>query len=89
MRTAALALVAGGIAALATLPATAANVAPVLVPQVSAPAVQPVWYDRFGRWHPPYYGYGYGPPRYYAYGPPHPYGPWRWRRRECLRWGRC
>ncbi len=88
MRTATLAFVAGGIMALASLPTTQAQAAPPLVPQVSNPAIQPVWYDRWGRWHPPYGPYAYGRPRYYAYGP-RPYGAWRWRRRECFRWGPC
>ena len=55
--------------------------------------VQPVWYDRWGRWHPPYYQYGYGPPRgYYAYGPPGPCWRYRYchhRRVQCLRYGWC
>ena len=49
--------------------------------------VQPVWYDRWGRWHPPrpyYYGYyGYRPP------PPSRYWYWRHRRMQCLRYGWC
>jgi len=102
MRIATLTLVTSGIVALASLPTVQAHAAtvptpPALAPQVSEPAIQPVWYDRWGRWHPPYpYGYrpppyyGYGPPRYYGYGyGPYPYGYWHHRRWECYRWGRC
>ena len=90
MRTAILTFMVGSIMTLASLPTTQAQAAPPLVPQLSDPAIQQVWYDRWGRWHPPYYPYAYGPPRYYAYGPrPYGYGPWRWHRRECWRWGRC
>lgn len=89
MRTAALALVAGGITALASLPTTPAHAAPIVVPQVSEPAIQPVWYDRWGRWHPPY-PYYRRPPYYgYGYGRPRPYGYWRWHRAQCWRWGYC
>jgi len=85
MRTATLTLIAGGIVALASLTPTQAHatsvpIPPGLVAQVSEPALQPVWYDRWGRWHPPHY-YGYGPPPRYWY--------WRHRRWECVRWGRC
>jgi hypothetical protein len=86
MHRAMFALVVGGVAGLTSLPAPGAQAASVPGLRVSAPAVQQVWYDRWGRWHPPAYGY-YGPPRYYAYGPPRPY--WRQRRIECVRWGRC
>lgn len=91
MRTAMFALVVGGAAGLTSLPAPGAQAASFPAPQVSAPAIQPVWYDRWGRWHPPYpyYGYGYGPPRYYAYGPPRPHRDWRYRRMQCLRYGWC
>ena len=92
MRKTALILALGGFVGLTTAPAPTAHAAPIVVPQVSEPAIQPVWYDRWGRWHPPYaYGYGYGPPRYYGYGygPPRPYGYWRWRRAQCFRWGNC
>jgi hypothetical protein len=92
MRRMIFALVVGG-AALATVP-PGAQAAPVLAAPLPAtwatkPMVQQVWYDRWGRWHPPrgYYGYGYGPPRPYAYGPPRPY--WRHRRAQCLRHGWC
>ena len=93
MRKAALALLVGGVAGLTPLLSTGVQAAPTFVPQVSEPAIQLVWYDRWGRWHPPYYGYGYGygyaAPRFYAYGPPPPYRYWRYRRRECFRWGAC
>ncbi len=93
MRRTLLTLLAGGAASLTSLVPIEAPAAPAFVPQVSDPALQPVWYDRWGRWHPPYYGYyyPYGPPRFYAYGPPppYPYGYWRYRRSECWRWGRC
>ena len=91
MRKAALALLVGGVAGLTPLLSPGVQAAPTFVPQVSEPAIQPVWYDRWGRWHPPYYGYGYGyaAPRFYAYGPPPPYRYWRYRRRECFRWGAC
>ena len=70
MWTATLAFVLGTMMALASLPTTQAHAAPVVVPQVSQSTIQPVWYDRWGRWHPPYYyGYGIRPPGYYAYGP--------------------
>ncbi len=96
MRTTTLALLAAGMMALASLPTVGAHAAsvsipPALVPQVGEPAIQPVWYDRWGRWHPPY-AY-YGRPRYYGYGygygPPHPYGYRHWRRAQCYRWGAC
>lgn len=85
MRVETLALAASGVAAaLALVPAQARQV-PGVVPQVSDPSIQPVWYDRWGRWHPPaYYGpvrpgyYPYGPPRYYypyGYAPPRYYRP--------------
>ena len=95
MRRTALALLVGGVSGVTALLPAAAPAAPSFVPQVSDPALQPVWYDRWGRWHPPYYGYyyPYGPPRFYAYGPPppypYPYRYWRYRRGECWRWGRC
>jgi hypothetical protein len=79
MRTTALILAFCGFTALEALAPMRAHAAPVLVPQVSEPAIQPVWYDRWGYWHPPHYGYGYGPPRPY----------WRHRRWECVRWGHC
>ncbi len=90
MRTATFVLVIGGIAGLATLPATAAHAVPVLISQASEPAIQQVWYDRWGRWHPRRYRYGYGRPSYYAYGPPHgQHRYWRHRRMQCLRYGAC
>ena len=68
MRVTALALIVGGVTALAAMTPMQAHAAPGFGPQVSTPAVQPVWYDRGGRWHPPrYYGYGYGPPHHYGY----------------------
>jgi hypothetical protein len=85
MRTVALALIVGSVATLATLAPT--HAAPAFVPdapRIAEPTIQPVWYDRWGRWHPPhYYGYGYG------YGPPRHYGYWHHRRWECIHWGRC
>ncbi len=94
MRKATLVLAVAGFAGLVTISTTQAQAAPALNPKASEPAVvvQPVWYDRWGRWHPPYRRYGYGlPPGYYAYGPGpywrHPY--WRHRRRECFRYGYC
>lgn len=76
-----------GVAGLASLPATGAQAAAAPTPRVGKPVVQQVWWDRWGRWHPPYYGYRYGPPRYYAYGPPRPYR--GYRRMHCLRHGWC
>ncbi len=90
MRSATLILIIGAVAAVATLPATAAHAVPGLIAHVSELAVQQVWYDRWGRWHPPHYRYGYGRPSHYAYGPPyrqHRY--WRHRRMQCLRYGAC
>ena len=83
MRIANLALIVSGVAAASALVPARASVAPSAVPQISEPAIQPVWYDRWGRWHPPHYGYG--PPGYYPYGPPRYYYPYAYAPRPYYR----
>ena len=65
--------------------------APSIAAPVAAAGVEPVWWDRWGYWHPNrpwgWRRWGWGPPRFYGY-----YGPvrhcWRgpWGALHC-RWG--
>jgi hypothetical protein len=62
------AAVGGAILTMSMAPASAFTLAaPSLAPAVDSAEIQHVWWDRWGRWHPNYYGYGYGY-RPYGYG---------------------
>jgi hypothetical protein len=76
------AITAAAMATLSTMPASAFTLAaPSLAQPVAAAQIDHVWWDRWGRWHPNVYGYGYGvpfvapvPAPYYGY-----YGRRCWR----------
>jgi hypothetical protein len=65
--------------------------APSLERPVATADIHPVWWDRWGRWHPNRWGWRRWHRPYYAWGPGpvyRPWGPrcwWTWRGRVC-RW---
>ena len=81
----ALAAVAGATMLLATSGPSAAFTlsSPSLERPVAAIGVEPVWWDRWGRWHPNGWGWGWHRPVYGFYGAPvrhcwvEPWGGWR------------